>query len=287
MFIVPPAMSQTGCVWGDCKDGIGKYVSKSNWYNIATYSGGKKDGVGLYFYDDGYMSACLVRYSQNYRNGLQICLWDGANVTYRYFNEKGSRTDEPYLRVDPDGNVIEYGITKSKDKARSASEVLALTKLRSDRALMLSDVDPVVRKYIPLGLANSPIPTETQYALDADSIVLPSTKESYTQKELTEGGWDLSGCGKIPKSRYTVGNTSDYIPVTFVNDTGSRVRPAFADLDGNINFLASRADKDVWEDQTYIGTNWVWFSAKRSCLGWSASRFEWSDSYQLISKVAQ
>ena len=281
------ALAETGCVWGDCQNGVGKYVSKSNWYNIASYQNGKKDGVGLYFYNDGFMSTCIVRYAKNYRNDLQICLWDGKNVTYRYFNAKGSQTGEPYLRVDERGNVIEYGITKSKSKNLSPSAVLPLEKIKADRAFLLSSVHDRVRKYIPMGLADSPIPSAEQYDVDALTIVTPSTKDSYSQAELESGGWDMKRCENIPRSKYSTGKAEDKVSVTFVNDTGGSVYPAFSDLKGQIKFLAKRSAEAVWDDTTYLKTNWVWFSDDRKCLGWSASSPQWSDKFQLVSTVAQ
>lgn len=286
-FASKTVFAETGCVWGDCQNGIGKYVSKSNWYNIASYKNGKKDGVGLYFYNDGYMSSCMVNYATNYRNGLQICLWNGENVTYRYFNTKGSRTDEPYLRIDENGNVIEYGITKSKSSNLSPSNVLPLSKIRTDRAFLLSNVHHKVRKYIPMGLADSPMPSEEQYDVDASTILKPSTKASYSEAELETGGWDMERCGNIPRSKYTTGKAEDKVTVTFVNDTGGSVYPAYIDLKGQIKFLAKRSAEAVWDDTTYLKTNWVWFSDDRKCLGWSASSPQWSDKFQLVSTVAQ
>lgn len=282
-----PVFAETGCVWGDCQNGVGKYVSNSNWYNIASYKNGKKDGVGLYFYNEAYMSTCIVRYASNFRNGLQICLWDGKNVTYRYFNAAGSRNNEPYLRVDQRGNVIEFGITKNEKKNLNPSEVLPLSKIRSERALLLSNADELVRKYIPLGLVDSPLPSSDQYKVSAAAIVSPSTKIAYSQADLERGGWDMTLCRKIPRSRYKAGKAEDRISVTFVNDTGRSVYPAYSDLKGKINFLAKRSAEQVWDDRTYLKTNWVWFSEDRKCLGWVPSARKWSDKFQLVSSLAQ
>ena len=106
-------------------------------------------------------------------------------------------------------------------------------------------------------------------------------------QDLAARGWDLGNCGVIPASNYKVGETSDYISVRFVNDTGSRVHPAYSDLKGNIKFLPSKAKNAIWQDRTYFGTNWVWFSDSRECLGWSPSQFKWSDNRQFISKFVQ
>lgn len=107
------------------------------------------------------------------------------------------------------------------------------------------------------------------------------------REDLASRGWDLGDCGVIPASTYMVGNTDDYIPVTFVNDTGSKVHPAYSDLKGEIKFRASKSKYAIWKDRTYFGTNWVWFSESRKCLGWSASQAEWSDSRQFISDLIQ
>lgn len=107
------------------------------------------------------------------------------------------------------------------------------------------------------------------------------------RQDLAARGWDLNDCGNIPKSTYKVGKTSDYISVKFVNDTGSRVHPAYSDLNGDIKFRPSKARNAIWQDRTYFGTNWVWFSDGRKCLGWSPSQFDWSDSRQFISSLAQ
>lgn len=104
---------------------------------------------------------------------------------------------------------------------------------------------------------------------------------------LASRGWDLGDCGAIPASTYIVGNTNDYIPVTFVNDTGSKVHPAYSDLKGEIKFRPSKSKNARWKDRTYFGTNWVWFSESRKCLGWSASKFEWSNGSQFISDLIQ
>lgn len=106
-------------------------------------------------------------------------------------------------------------------------------------------------------------------------------------KDLAARGWDLANCGVIPRSTYKVGETSDYISVRFVNDTGSRVHPAYSDLNGDIKFLPSKAKNAIWQDRTYFGTNWVWFSESRKCLGWSPSQFKWSDNRQFISSFIQ
>lgn len=102
---------------------------------------------------------------------------------------------------------------------------------------------------------------------------------------LSREGYDMSACQFLPASRYNVGIEAETLDVTFVNDTGRPLRPAYTDLEGRVKFLSKRKTDQLWKDSTYIGTVWVWFTQDRTCLGYSLAKFEWSDEYQLVSKL--
>ena len=102
---------------------------------------------------------------------------------------------------------------------------------------------------------------------------------------LTKEGYDMSACQFLPSSSYNVGVEEETLKVTFVNDTGDGVTPAYTDRKGKVKFLRRRGVDQIWKDSTYIGTIWVWFSDDKTCLGISPSKFEWSDEYQMVTDL--
>lgn len=102
---------------------------------------------------------------------------------------------------------------------------------------------------------------------------------------LTKEGYDMSACQFLPSSSYNVGVEEETLKVTFVNDTGDGVIPAYTDRKGKVRFLRRRGIDQIWKDSTYIGTIWVWFSDDKTCLGISPSKFEWSDDYQMVTDL--
>lgn len=102
---------------------------------------------------------------------------------------------------------------------------------------------------------------------------------------LTKEGYDMSACQFLPSSSYNVGVEEETLKVTFVNDTGDGVTPAYTDRKGKVKFLRRRGIDQIWKDSTYIGTIWVWFSDDKTCLGISPSKFEWSDEYQMVTDL--
>lgn len=102
---------------------------------------------------------------------------------------------------------------------------------------------------------------------------------------LTKEGYDMSACQFLPSSSYNVGVEEETLKVTFVNDTGDGVTPAYTDRKGKVKFLRRRGIDQIWKDSTYIGTIWVWFSDDKTCLGISPSKFEWSDDYQMVTNL--
>ena len=102
---------------------------------------------------------------------------------------------------------------------------------------------------------------------------------------LTKQGYDMSACQFLPSSSYNVGVEEETLKVTFVNDTGDGVTPAYTDRKGKVKFLRRRGIDQIWKDSTYIGTIWVWFSDDKTCLGISPSKFEWSDDYQMVTNL--
>lgn len=102
---------------------------------------------------------------------------------------------------------------------------------------------------------------------------------------LTKEGYDMSACQFLPSSSYNVGVEEETLKVTFVNDTGDGVTPAYTDRKGKVKFLRRRGIDQIWKDSTYIGTIWVWFSDDKTCLGISPSKFEWSDDYQMVTDL--
>ena len=112
-----------------------------------------------------------------------------------------------------------------------------------------------------------------------------STQELYTKEDLIEGGWDLSACYGLASSSYDAGNKDNLISVSFVNDTNTDVYDAYVDLRGNIGFLKSRSAGAAYKYNTYLDTNWLWFSDKGKCLGWATATEEWSNVTKVISAV--
>ena len=106
-------------------------------------------------------------------------------------------------------------------------------------------------------------------------------------RRLESEGWDMKNCQRLPSSSYDVGNEEQKIDVSFVNDTGAMLKPAYVDLRGSVRFLTERAEGITWDDRTYFGTNWVWFQAPNKCLGLSASKFEWQSEPQRVSEIAE
>jgi hypothetical protein len=102
---------------------------------------------------------------------------------------------------------------------------------------------------------------------------------------LTNEGYDMSACQFLPSSSYNVGVEEETLKVTFINDTGDGVTPAYTDRKGKVKFLRRRGIDQIWKDSTYIGTIWVWFSDDKTCLGISPSKFEWSDDYQMVTDL--
>ena len=96
----------------------------------------------------------------------------------------------------------------------------------------------------------------------------------------------MQRCGKISRSKYTTGKAEDKVTVTFVNDIGGLLYPAYIDSEGQIQFLAKRSAEAAWDDRTYLKTNWIWFSDDRKSFCWSASSPNWSDKFQLVSTAA-
>jgi hypothetical protein len=106
-------------------------------------------------------------------------------------------------------------------------------------------------------------------------------------RRLEREGWDMKNCQRLPSSSYDVGNEEQKIDVSFVNDTGAMLKPAYVDLRGSVRFLTERAEGITWDDRTYFGTNWVWFQSPNKCLGLSASKFEWQSEPQRVSEIAE
>ena len=120
------------------------------------------------------------------------------------------------------------------------------------------------------------------------SLMLSVSASAAMQDEpirLSEEGYDMSACQFLPSSSYNVGVEEETLKVTFVNDTGGVVTPAYTDLSGKVKFLRPRGKDQIWKDSTYIGTIWVWFSDDKTCLGISPSKYEWSDQYQMVTDL--
>jgi hypothetical protein len=96
----------------------------------------------------------------------------------------------------------------------------------------------------------------------------------------------MSRCQRLPSSTYEVGNDDEKISVTFLNDTGDSLQPAYVDLSGTVQFITGRGVDETWQDRTYFGTNWVWFSGGDTCLGLSASQYDWEGSVKSVTEIA-
>ena len=116
----------------------------------------------------------------------------------------------------------------------------------------------------------APLPVENLCKSDEPTLKI-STQELYTKEDLIEGGWDLSACYGLASSSYDAGNKDNLISVSFVNDTNTDVYDAYVDLRGNISFLKSRSAGAAYKYNTYLDTNWLWFSDKGKCLGWATA----------------
>ena len=131
----------------------------------------------------------------------------------------------------------------------------------------------------------APLPARNTSVKSDEPILKISMQELYTQEDLIEGGWDLSACYGLASSSYDAGNKDNLISVSFVNDTNTDVYDAYVDLRGNISFLKSRSAGAAYKYNTYLDTNWLWFSDKGKCLGWATATEEWSNVTKVISAV--
>ena len=84
--------AQTGCVQGDCQNGVGVKIFNSGGKYIGHFKKGKLDGVGSFYYTDG--SKYQGQWKNNYPDGEGIkTLADGSKK--KGFWKKGKEVDPP------------------------------------------------------------------------------------------------------------------------------------------------------------------------------------------------
>ncbi len=113
------AFSQkTGCIYGDCADGYGKYIWENGDEYIGNWKNNKKDGKGTYLFASG------SKYSGEFKNGKRYgkgtYIWaDGEKHTGQWMNNK-QHGEGSYYRKD--GSVL-TGIWKEGKYQGKTGEV--------------------------------------------------------------------------------------------------------------------------------------------------------------------
>ncbi len=92
----------TGCVYGDCKDGYGKYVWTNGDEYIGNWKNGKQDGEGSYSFSSG--SKYTGEFKDGLRYGTGTYVWpDGEKHTGQWMNDKQYGEGSYYRK---DGTVL-------------------------------------------------------------------------------------------------------------------------------------------------------------------------------------
>ncbi len=103
IFSVNSVFSQnTGCVYGNCTDGYGKYVWANGDEYIGNWKNGKQDGEGSYTFSTG------SKYTGEFKNGLRYgmgtYIWaDGEKHTGQWMNDKQHGEGTYYKK---DGTIL-------------------------------------------------------------------------------------------------------------------------------------------------------------------------------------